>query len=75
VAFLDRTHSGVAELAGMPKNDALEALLEDRPSYGAAVDARHEKAIRRLTELPVFQLRYQSLEDGVGLLARLADEI
>ncbi len=75
VAFLDRTHSGVAELAGMPKNDALEALLEDRPSYGAAVDARHEKAIRRLTELPLFQLRYQSLEDGVRLLARLADEI
>lgn len=73
VAFLDRTHNGVAGLAEMPGGEALEGLLRDRPSYGAAVDARHEKAIQRLAELPAYLLRYQSLEDGVRLVARLAD--
>jgi hypothetical protein len=63
----------VAELAEMPISQGLEILLRDRPSYGAAVDARHEKAIGRLAELPAYHLRYQSLEDGVKLVARLAD--
>ena len=73
MAFLDRKHGGVDGIARMPKNEALEELLRDRPGYGAAVDALHERTIRQLVELPAYRLRYQSLEDGVRLVTRLAD--
>jgi hypothetical protein len=73
VAFLDRKHGGTAGIAKMHRSEALEGLLADRPSYGATVDARHERTIRRLLELPTYRLRYQSVEDGVRLVARLAD--
>lgn len=73
VAFLDRTQGGTAGIEKMPRSEALEGLLADRPSYGATVDARHEKAIRRLLELRAYRLRYQSVEDGVRLVSRLAD--
>jgi hypothetical protein len=73
VAFLDRTRAGVAGIEKMRISEALEGLLRDRPSYGSAVDARHERTILRLVELPSYRLRYQSLEDGVRLVARLAD--
>jgi hypothetical protein len=73
VAFLDRNHGGVAAIARMPKNETLEELLRDRPGYGAAVDGLHERTIRQVLKLPAYRLRYQSLEDGVRLLTRLAD--
>ena len=72
VAFLDRT-SGVAGIEEMRISEALEGLLRDRPNYGSRVDARHERTIMRLVELPAYRLQYQSLEDGVKLVARLAD--
>ena len=52
---------------------ALERLLRDRPSYGTEVDARHERTISRLVDRPAYGLRYDSLEDGIRLVARLAD--
>jgi hypothetical protein len=73
VAFLDRKHGGAAGISGMQKSEALEGLLRDRPSYGAAVDARHERTIRQLLQLPAYHLRYQNVEDGVRLVTRLAD--
>jgi hypothetical protein len=73
VAFLERTHGGTARIARMPGSEALEELLADRPSYGPAVDARHERTIRRLMEVPAYRLQYQTVEDGVRLVARLAD--
>ena len=73
LAFLDRKYGGVDGIAQMPKDEALEQLLRDRPSYGAAVDALHERTIRQLVELPAYRLRYQSLEAGLRLVTRLAD--
>jgi len=73
VAFLDRKHGGAATIAGIPGSEAIEELLRDRPSYGPEVDARHEKAIRQLLDVPAYRLRYQTLKDGVRLVARLAD--
>jgi hypothetical protein len=73
VAFLDRTPGEAAGIEKMRISEALDGLLRDRPSYGATVDARHEKTIRRLVESPVYRLRYQSPDDGVRLVTRLAD--
>jgi len=73
LAFLERNRGGAAGIVAMPKGEALEGLLRDRPSYGAETDRRHERTIRRLVELPAYGLRYESPEEGVRLVARLAD--
>jgi hypothetical protein len=73
VAFLERNHGAAPGIVALPRKEAVERLLRDRPSYGAEVDARHERTISRLVDRPAYRLRYDSLEDGIRLVARLAD--
>jgi hypothetical protein len=73
VAFLERNHGAAPAIVALAPSEALERLLLDRPSYGAEVDARDERTISRLVDQGAYRLRYESLEDGMRLVARLAD--
>lgn len=71
LVFLDRASDGPARVEGMSSADTVESLLADLPSYGAEVNAAHEKTIRSLAELPAWQLRYRTLDDAIRLLREL----
>ena len=47
LVFLDCESDGPARLERMPAADAVQSLLADLPSYGAEVNAMHEKTIHR----------------------------
>lgn len=68
LVFLDRESAGPARVERIRPEDAVTALLADLPSYGAQVNARHEKTIRHLATLPAWHLRYRALDDAVRLL-------
>jgi hypothetical protein len=72
LVFLCRQSGGPARLEPMPSADAVVSLLADMPSYGAEVNATHEKTILSLAGLPAWQLRYCAVEDAIRLLSEIA---
>jgi hypothetical protein len=72
LVFLDRESTGPARVERLRAEDAVTALLADLPSYGAEVNAMHEKTIHHLATLPAWQLRYRTLDDAVRLLSEIA---
>src|ERR1035437_1304033 len=71
LVFLDRQSDGPARLDRVRSADVVASLLADMPSYGAEVNATHEKTIHSLAGLPAWQLRYRALEDAVRLLSEI----
>jgi hypothetical protein len=71
LVFLDRESDGPARVEPIRAEDAVTALLADLPSYGAEVNARHEKTIHHLATLPAWHLRYRTLDDAVRLMSDL----
>jgi hypothetical protein len=71
LAFLDRRH-GPACIQPISTDEAFERLFADMPCYGPEVDALHERAIRRVAVAPAHLLCYESIEDGVKLLAQVS---
>ncbi|SPF38057.1 Hpr(Ser) kinase/phosphatase [Candidatus Sulfopaludibacter sp. SbA4] len=71
VVFLERGQGVPAHGEPMPAAEVLDRLLEEGPAYGDEVLARHEKAIRRITGMPAYRMRYDTLEEAVELLAKL----
>ena len=71
LVFLDRGSGGEARCERRPSSEAVDYLLQDRPSYGEEVDLLHEQTLRSLRDVPAFRLSYQSLEDAVRLLAEI----
>ena len=71
VLVLDRRPGQNARLAPISREEAGDTLLREKPFYGQELWARHEHAIRGLTELPVFRLEYDDLDQAVELLCRL----
>lgn len=71
LVFLDRQSDGPARLERVRSADVVASLLADMPSYGAEVNATHEKTIHSLAGLPAWQLRYRALEDAVRLLSEI----
>jgi hypothetical protein len=71
VVFLDRGKSAGLERVGV--ESALEQLLQYSREYGAATQARHERALRRLLRSPAYQLRYERLRYGMEALEGLTD--
>lgn len=67
IVFLDRRR-GTPGLEAAPAEETAEALLAEMPSYGHEVRSRHERAVRRLLEVPAYRLRYERLEHAVELL-------
>ncbi len=70
VVFLER-RPGSPQVRRISGEEAVELLLADMPSYGEEVDARHERTIRRLAEVPAFRAYYEWIDDGVRLVSDL----
>ena len=71
MAWLDRSLAGLPAMVQAEPADVVRQLLNSG-SFGKVVDAMHERATRTLLDLPACRLQYQSLEDGLGLLAEFA---
>jgi len=72
IVFLRRDAEGPARLECVSREQTLELLLRDLPSYGDEVYAMHQATVERLTEVPALRMHYRSLEDGVRLLSELS---
>ncbi|HXB70013.1 MAG TPA: hypothetical protein VNY05_17300 [Candidatus Acidoferrales bacterium] len=68
---LDRRSGVRPRAARLPPGEAVDKLFEDNCTYGAEVDAMHERAIRRLQGLPSWRLHYESFDDAVRLLSEV----
>jgi hypothetical protein len=71
VLVLDRRPGQKARLASISREGAGDALLREKPFYGPELWARHEYAIRGLTQAPVYRLEYDDLDQAVRLLCTL----
>ncbi len=70
VVFLER-RPGTAHAEPISRAEVLDGLLQDGPSYGDEVFARHEKAVRGIAGMPAYRMRYDRLDEAVNLLAKL----
>jgi hypothetical protein len=72
LVFLDRRNAGPARVECMQSADVEVSLLADLPSYGAEVNAMHEKTIHNLAALPAWQLSYCDMGHAIRLLSEIA---
>jgi len=70
VVFLER-RPGRAHVERIAQSEVLDGLLQEGPSYGEEVFARHRRAVRRLAGMPAYRMRYDTLDEAVSLLAKL----
>jgi len=67
MVFLHR-RAGRAGIEPITPDEAIGELLADGPTYGAEVDAMHDRTLRQLVEVPAFRLCYESLGDAIHIL-------
>jgi hypothetical protein len=72
IVLLDRG-AGAPGLEPVAPEEVLERMLADMPSYGPAVNAMHEGAVRRLAEAPAFRLRYSALDEAIARLETVSE--
>jgi hypothetical protein len=70
VVFLDRG-DGAAGIQSVSGAEAVERVLADLPCYSDAVDAMHERTVRKLAGARAWRMRYETLEDALELLGTL----
>lgn len=68
LAWLDRRRGARPAIEQVEPAEVTRQLLNSC-SYGEKVDAMHERATRRLLDLPSCRLHYESLDDGLQLLS------
>lgn len=68
LAWLDRRCGAPPAMERVEPAGVVRQLLNSC-SYGDEVDAMHERAARKLLDLPACRFQYQSLEDGLRLLS------
>ena len=71
IVFLERGDR-IAAIERIPGERATERLLADMPTYGADVDAMHERTVNRLAEAPAWRMRYRTLDEAIAMLESLA---
>jgi hypothetical protein len=71
LVVLDRGSGVRPRAVRLPPGELTGQLLQDNCTYGAEVDAMHERAIRRLKDLPSWRLHYESLDDALRLLSEV----
>jgi hypothetical protein len=72
---LDRRSGARARAARLPPREAADQLFRDNCTYGPEVDAMHERAIRRMQDLPAWRLHYESVDDALRLLSEEVIEL
>jgi hypothetical protein len=75
VVFLERRRGGATRAEALPQGEVVETLVRDMPSYGEEVRALVEKTVRGLRQVPAYRMQYDSLDDAVTLLSKLAQAI
>ena len=73
VVLLERVAGQTAHAESVPREQATDALLREKPFYGEAVWARHEKAVSQLAAT-AYRLTYDSLDEAVALLCELTQK-
>jgi hypothetical protein len=68
---LERRSGAAARMTAVSSAEAVEALLEDLPSYGDDVNAWYERTVRELAAAPAYRLEYDLLDDAVMALGAL----
>jgi len=71
MAWLDRRRGARPATEPVEPAEVTRQLLNSC-TYGEKVDAMHERATRRLLDLPACRLGYESLDDGLRLLSEFA---
>jgi hypothetical protein len=69
LVFLSRESEGPARVERMHPADVEASLLADLPSYGAEVNAMHERTIHSLASLPAWRLTYRALDEAIRLMS------
>jgi hypothetical protein len=70
IVFLDRG-SGAPGIHAVGGAEAVDRVLADLPSYGEAVDAMHERTVRKLAGARSWRMRYETLDEALGILGNL----
>jgi hypothetical protein len=70
IVFLDRGR-GAAGAQPLGGAEAVELILSDLPSYSDDVDSWHERTVRTLAGARAWRMRYETLEDALGILGSL----
>ena len=71
VVFLDRCAGTSPAIWPITSEEMMERLMGDMNSDGEEVNAMYEKTVRRLAEVPSYRMRYEGLDEAIGLLAKL----
>jgi hypothetical protein len=71
--FLNRA-SSEARLDPVDSSEAVDTLICDMPSYGADVNAAHDRAVNELRGVPAWRLHYQTMEQALELLNGIQPE-
>jgi hypothetical protein len=74
LAWLDRRRGVRPAMERVEPAEVVRQLLNSC-SYGAEVDSMHERAARKLLDLPACRLQYESLDDGLRLLSEFGAAI
>lgn len=74
MAWLDRRQGARPAMERVGPAEVVRQMLSSC-GYGDKVDAMHERATRRLFDLPACRLRYESLDDGLRLLSEFGATI
>jgi hypothetical protein len=74
MAWLDRRRDARPAMEQVEPVEVVRQMLNSS-SYGEKVDAMHERATRKLLDLPACRLQYESLDDGLRLLSEFGAAI
>src|SRR5262249_8375422 len=62
--FLERRAGAGHRAERVAPEEAVGRILSNSPCYIDAVNALHERTVRRFAEVPAFRLEYESLDDA-----------
>ena len=70
IVFIERGR-GVPAAYPLTGAESVERLLCDMPGYSDAVNAMHERTVRKLAGAAAYRMRYEALEDAIRILETL----